>query len=501
MLIEDGRIMFGEWLPDLPYYENPGIVEAKNCLPVEGSYAEFTGALTSDDALAAAPVGAYATVDDAGDPEIYAGTTTNLYEKVGSSWTNRTTGSYTTSANDYWRFAQFDSYVVATNYADVPQRKTIGASANFAALASTGTAPNARQIGVINRFVMLGDIDDGTAYPHAVQWPAINDPTNWPTPNTSDARAVQSGRQYLNAGHGAVTGIGSGQFWGLIFQKRAVTRVTYIGGDAVFQFDTFEEQRGCWAPQSLVRVGNLFFFLAHDGWCVTDGQSVVPIGDGKINRWFYSRVDTARLKDITVGVDWTSKCIIWNFPSSAASSGTTDLILACNFASPKRPFSWAEETVQLLLQSYTQSYTLEQLDNLFSSIDEMTISLDSPVWQGGTPTLMLFQSNTLGTLSGASKDATFETAEIEGNPFGFTFVRGIRPLVTGNPTSITAQVGTRNNQDNEGRSFSSIVSRTARTGVCDFRTTGRFITTRVNISGGFDRAMGLGFDVVPVGQV
>lgn len=501
MLIEDGLVRFGEWFPDLPFYSNPGLVEAKNVIPVDGSYTDFNASLTADDALAAAPVGAYATVDDAGDPEIYAGTTTNLYEKIGASWTDRTPAPYTTASTDYWRFSQFDNYVVATNAADVPQRKVIGAAANFANLATTGSAPRARQVGVINRFIVLGDIDDGTAYPYAVQWCAINDITNWPTPNSAAARTVESGRQLLKSGHGAVTGIGDGQFFGLVFQKRAVTRVTYIGGDKVFQFETFEEQRGCWAPQSLVRVGGLFYFLAHDGWCMTDGQSVIPIGDSKIDKWFYSRVDTSRLKDITAGVDWINKCILWNFPSSAATAGTTDLFAICNFAAKNKPFSWAEETVQVLLQSYTQSYTLEQLDSLFTSIDDMTVSLDSPLWQGGTPTLMLFKSSMLGTLSGASKDATFETGEVDGNPFGYTFVRGIRPLVTGDPTTISVQIGTRNTQDNAGRTFGSAVTRTTRTGVCDFRVNGRFITARTNIIGGFDRALGIGVDHQPSSQV
>lgn len=501
MLIEDGKVMFGPWLPDLPEYNSPGLVEAQNTIPVEGSYTSFSSALTFDDALAAAPIGAYATIDDAGDPEIYAGTATNLYEKVGTSWTDRTPAPYTSGALDYWRFSQFDNYVVATNKADVPQRKVIGAAANFANLASTGTAPRARQVGVIGRFLMLGDIDDGTAYPYAVQWSAIDDITNWQTPNTAAARAVQSGRQLLKSGSGAVTGIGDGQFFGLIFQKRAITRATYVGGDAVFQFETFEEQRGLWAPQSLIRVGPYFFFLAHDGWCVTNGQEVVPIGIGKVDRWFYSRVDTSRPKDITCGVDWTNKCILWNFPSASASAGTSDLFLILNFGDEERRFSWAQDTVQLLLQSYTQSMTLEGLDALFPSIDDMSVTLDSPLWQGGTPTLMVLKSNKLGTLTGDALAAIFETGESDVNPFGYTFIRGLRPLVTGSPTSITAQLASRDTQDNATRVFEPAVSRTTRTGVCDFRFNGRFISARINVAGGFDRALGFGIDYRKGAQV
>jgi hypothetical protein len=67
MLIEDAQIKFGEWLPDLPEFNNPGLVEAKNCIPVDDSYTDFPVLAVSGSALAAAPLGAFAAVDDSGD--------------------------------------------------------------------------------------------------------------------------------------------------------------------------------------------------------------------------------------------------------------------------------------------------------------------------------------------------------------------------------------------------------------------------------------------------
>jgi hypothetical protein len=492
MLIEDGRVMFGEWLPDHPEFNNPGLIEARNCLPRGTSYTDFASVSTFDDALADPPIGAYATIDDDGAPEIYAGTADALYEKVGTAWTDRTPAPYTSGVNDYWRFSQFDNYVIATNYADVPQKKIVGAAADFEDLADTGAAPRARQVGVINRFVMLGDIDDGTdVLPFATQWCAIDDVTNWPTPNTPTALAVQSGRQLFNSSHGTITAIAPGQFWGLIFQKRAITRATYIGGDKVFQFETFEQNRGCWAPQSMIQVGGLCYFLAHDGWCVTDGQSVVQIGHEKVDRWFYGRVNQARLAEITCGVDWGNKCILWNFPDSAAPDGQTNFVLALNLLN--RRFSYAEESMQLLLQSFSEAATLDGLDSQYASLDDISISMDSPAWAGGAPTVMCFDADTIGTLSGESLDAMIETGETAPNPFGYTFIRGIRPLVTGQPSAVTVQLGTRGRQD-ESRAYTNEISRTTRTGVCDFRNNGQFLTARVNIRGGFDHAIGLGVD-------
>lgn len=497
MLIEDGRVAFGPWLPDLPYLNNPGLVEAQNTIPVDDSYKDFLDIVVTGDALTAPPQGAYAAVDSVGDPEIYVGTADKLFEKVGSAWTDRSGAAYTTASSGYWRFAQFDTTLVATNFNDLPLKKTIGSAANFTDLADTGTAPNARQIGVINRFVFLGDTDDGLngAVPWRVQWCAINDVTNWPTPGTAAARTVQSGEQFLDSAHGAVTSIANGQFYGLVFQERAITRFTYVGGDIVFQVETYERSRGCWAPQSMIQIGNLCYFLAVDGWYVTDGQSVKSIGDGKFDKWFYADFDQGYIEKLRAGIDWINKCIFWCFASPSADQGNPDKMLIYNFTRDRA--AHASVDVQMIFPSYTQGYTLEQLDDLFTSIDDMTVTLDSTLWQGGIPTIMAFSGNALGTFSGDALDARFETGESDQNPFGRIFVRGVRPMVTGDPTSITVAISARDFQDNVARSFGTPTARTTRTGVCDFRTQGRFVSARVDVIGGFDRAMGMGVDVEP----
>jgi hypothetical protein len=484
MLTEEGRVLLGEWLPDLSELDNPGLVEAKNCIPVDSAYTDFATLTTSGDALAAAPLGAFAAVDTSGDPEIYAGTAAGLYERSGTSWTDRSDTTYNAT---YWQFAQFDNYVFATNYNDAPRYRTIGSADDFAAVTD---APDARQVGVINRFLVLGDLDQGSgAVPHLVQWSEIDDPLSWPTPNTSAALAAQAGEQYLQAEHGAVTAIAGGQFWGLIFQKRAITRFTYIGGDKVFQIDNFERSRGCWAPKSHIQVGNISYFWSHDGIYATDGQSVQPLGEGKVNRWLLNRLNQGALENVSAGVDWDNKCLYWLFPTLSTAP---DTVLIYSIA--RNRFAWAEQGAQLIFPSFSEGVTLDGLDDLYASLDDIGLSLDSAVWQGGIPRIMGFDDAELGTFSGASLAATFETGELDQNPMGRVFIRGVRPILTGSPSAVTVAISTRDTQDNAGRVFGSPVTRTTRTGVCDFRTQGRFISSRLTIAGGFDRAMALQFD-------
>lgn len=490
MNIQDGETIFGEWLPDQTIFRNPGLTEARNCIPSEGGYKPFLTLNPSGDALSETPLGALATVDDNGSPVLFVGTQKTLQERVGTNWTDRSGVEYTTVA--YWRFAQFDNYVIATNYADVPQGYTIGAVGDFADLAATGTAPRGRQVGVINRFVMLGDIDNGTAYPYAVQWPAIDDPTDWPTPGTSDARTKQAGFQYLDSSLGAVTGITNGQFSGLVFQKHGITRAQYIGGDLVFQFNTFEFTRGLWAPRSLIQIGNRSYFIASDGFYVTDGQAVTPIGAGKVDRWFFEKLEQSRIDEVEAGFDLVSKSILWRFPSAAAPVGSTDCFIVYNFALNR--FSWAQSPCQLMVNAHTQGYTLEQIGALFPNIDEMTVSLDSPLWQGGYPVLLGFIGAKAADFNGAALEAVFETGEFDMNPFGYTFIRGIRPLVTGSPNYVASALAARDTQDNASRQFGPDVFRNSRSRVCGFRKNGRFLSSRLTVKGGFDRVIGLQVD-------
>jgi hypothetical protein len=481
------KLKFGKWLPDLPYYENPGLVEANNVIPVDGSYKDLLAFAVQGDAISNRPQGAYAATTTAGLPDIYTGDSTKLYQKNGSAWTDRAGAVYTTPSTGYWRFAQFENLVIATNYSDAIQSRDISGVAAFANLAAA--APNARQVGVINNFVVVGDTNDGTngAVPYRTQWCEIGDATSWPTPGTAAARAAQAGAQVHSPAFGAVTAIANGQFYGLVFQQRGINRYTYVGGDTVFQIQTIDETRGCWAPQSMVQIGQLVFFFAADGFYATDGQSVKPIGSGEVDKTFVADFDQTYRERMTVAVDYVNKVIFWAYPSASASSGVPDKLIMFNYLENR----WAHgsETLQLIFSSLTTGYTLDQLDSLFTSIDDMTVTLDSSLWTGGIPVLMGFQSSRIGTFSGASKDATIETGEFSLD--GLLWVDGIRPLVTGNPTTVELSIALREDQDNESRTFGSAVTRTSRTGICDFRDQGRYVSARLGLEGGFDRAIGL----------
>ena len=291
----DGKVRFAEWLPDLAAYDSPGLTEAKNVIPAEAVYKPYLPISGVGTALAARPQGATSALDSSGNAFFYAGTATKLYVRSGSSFTDKSGAvTFTTASAGFWRFGQFDTTLIATNYADVPQRITVGSGGNFANLAVTGTAPRARHIGIVNRFVVLGDTSEAVngAVPNKLQWSAIDDETNWPTPGSATALSLQSGEQFLNGDYGPVRSIVGGDQYGIILQRSGVTRQTYVGGNVVFQFDTIEKNRGAFYPNATVSVGRLTFFRSSDGFFVTDGVQVLPIGLNKVDNHFADTIDT-----------------------------------------------------------------------------------------------------------------------------------------------------------------------------------------------------------------
>lgn len=483
-------VKLGEWMPDLPFYENPGLTEALNCLPVDGQYAPYQPVFVAGTAIANRPQGAFAAVDSLGNPYVYVGDSTKLYvSAVAGAWT-ASAASYTIASTDAWTFAQYGSLIIATDFSDVPQAAVAGTS-TFGALATTGTAPNAKYVAIVGQFVILGYINNGTITPYQVQWSSINQPQNWPTPQSAAAIASQAGAQTLRSEFGAVTGIFGSDQVGLILQKKAIVRMVYQGGNTVFSFDTFEQARGGWFPNASVRVGTLVYYIAADGFYSTDGVQSNPIGNGKVDRTFLADCDQTYIERVRATVDVVNKCIYWCYPSHSATSGLPDRLIIFNYLEGR--WSHSQDMMQLIFPSLTTGFTLDELGTLYPTLDSIPLPLDSPAWQGGLPVPAVFNNNQLGTFSSAPATATFESGEFELNPMGRATICGIRPLVTGNPASITLAVSSRVTQDNSSQSFSTPVTPTPSTGICDMMQDAKFVAMQMKVAGGFTKAMGASF--------
>lgn len=500
------QLRFLEWLPDQEDYGNPGSPNVSNALWVNGNYVPALSFSSLGYALTKRCQGATVATDTSESVHIYAGIDTKLYEFMGNGFTDRSGSTYTTQDANYWKFTQFSSsgygnLLFATNLNDTIQQIAPGASAFANITVGTGTAPKASQIANIGQFVVVGNTQDATngTVPYRIQWSGINNPTYWGYTTLADQQN-QGGQQYMNANYGGVNHISNGGTYGLIFQERAITRMYYVGGDVIFDFSgQIDLQRGCFFPNSAVQIGANIYCIAHDGFIMTDGQSVQQIGHGKIDTTFLNDVNQAYSDRVVGGYDPINKLIYWAYCSSANTTGITDKTITYNYAEGK--FSPITQDSSRIFTSASFGYTMDTLDNININLDLISPSLDSPYWEGGNIQIGAFDSSfNYGTLTGAALTATIDTTETDMKG-GITYIDGFRPIfedATGNcaPTVAPLYRMLTNNTQTVG----TAASPNSRTGICNTRVSSRYIGARVVLANGFDKALGVDVYGTPAGD-
>ncbi len=172
-----------------------------------------------------------------------------------------------------------------------------------------------------------------TAAPYRVQWSAIGNMTSWPTPLTNAAIAAQSGYNDLEQDLGQVKFIAGYPLYAVILQTKGITRASYIGGNVVWSWQTYERKRGLVAHGAAVQVGANVYFLSDAGFFYTDGANVIPIGTAEdnsagIDHWFWANINLSALEAIRSGYDGQKRCVMFAIPTG--SNTLPDTLLTYN---------------------------------------------------------------------------------------------------------------------------------------------------------------------------
>jgi len=500
-------IPFGEYLPDQPDFQNPGSSNILNVVPVTpGSYGPALALASVTGALSARCQGATFARDSGSNVWGFAGDVSKLYKKVAGStaWVDISKGGgYTVGAEHRWAFEKFGERILATQISDPIQSFVMGVDAAFDDLSAD--APNAHYIArVRDNFIMVANTVDGVdgAVPQRVWWPALGDPTTWPTPGTATAAQLQSDFRDLLGDGGENQGILGGLSGAdvAVFQERAIWRGMYIGPPVVFGFSAVESARGTPAPGSIVQVGPVAYYLTDDGFYSFDGVQSAPIGHQKIDRMFWGEVDQSYLYRISSTVDPLNKLIYWAYPGPQNNGGTPNRLLAYHYGINQ----WAKrdkDQIEIMVSraALTTGYTLDQLDS-FGTLETLPFSLDSRVWTGGRLGLAAFDtSHKMGFFSGAALAATLDSSEANLSDKGLTHVSRVWPMVDASAAQVT--VGRRNRLADPVL-WGTTTPITSTTGSAPLRSTGMFHRARVQIPAGayWTHAQGVQFDGRPAGR-
>jgi len=485
-------IQFGEWLPDQPDYSNTGVTEATNVIPAASGYRSLPGFVEYSNAASNTILNIFAAKQNDGSVKLFAGDSAKLYSfNAGTSnlddISKAGTPAYDLDSAERWRFVQFGDTVIASGgIGEELQKFQLGTDTVFSDL--SGTPPKADFIAVVRDFVWVANIDTGSGrVPYKAYWSGFNDITSW------TAGTDQSDFQEIPDA-GAITGMVGGEYC-TILMERAIVRATYTGPPLIWQFDKVETARGCQVPGSVCNIGHMVFYLSDDGFYMFDGSRSQPIGAEKINRFFLEEDFNISFKDkMTSTVDPQNQLAVWSYVSNSSIDGTPDRLLIYNYALGR--WSLANVKNDLIAPFFTPGYTLEDLDNLSTSIDALPASLDSALYKGGQ---FLF-----GGALGANIHA------FSGDPLAATIVTGETGLAMGNHNIITRiypyheggsvelSVGLRG-------THTDIVSYTAAgttnaAGFVPFRAQDRYHRAKMYISGNWSYAQGMDIEARKVGR-
>ena len=472
------RVQFNEWLPDQP--DNAGgLNDALNVIPVSVGYQPFPNAV---DFSGSATENINAVFVAKWDTEIiiFAGGPTKLFKFNSATEALddvSKTGGYSSSFN--WRFQQFGKTVIASNGGAVLQYWTIGTSTGFLDIASS---PIARNLTAVRDFVVTANVNTGTLGSSTVQWSDINDETDWASGSTS-----QADTQVIADG-GNIQNITGGEF-GLVLLEKSIVRMSYVGSPLFFQFDNIARGLGCLEGNSVCQYNNMTFFLSDDGFYSCNGSTVTPIGNEKIDRWFFEDCDLSSLGSMSSSINPTANIAVWNYANN--SGGRT--ILVYNWSLGK--WSHVDTTATVVGNIATIGTTLEGLGTLgYTDIDAMPASLDARLWIGGKFLFAGAIGAKLSTFTGSSYNSKLVTTDIE---VGFnSFVNLLRPQVDNGSANIS--IASRK-ELNDAIVFSTPVA-TTEEGRANVRSSGRYHRVSVEPTGSWTNCMAVDVDTIPRGR-
>ncbi len=482
-------IEFGEWLPDQSDLGNTGVLEAKNVLPSLRGYKPVKGISTISNAADNYLRGMFATRKQDGTVQLFAGDSAKLYKYASSDSdldSVSTSGNYTLASDDVWKFVQFgDSIIGASGHNQALQEFNVESSSNFDPISG---APAAKHIAVVRDFVVAGNVKySGNVHTNRIYFGGINSSTDWTIgTNQTDIQDI--------ADSGKITGLVGGNF-GVVLLERGIARIEYVGSPIIFQVEKIETSHGCEMPNSVAALGTYaVFYLSTDGFKMFNGSQSVPIGSEKVDQFFFDDLNPAHTNRMSATIDPQNQVCMWSYTSNSSTDGEPDKILAYNYAI--RKWSLLEIAHESLGTILIPGTTLEQLDNINSSLDALTTSLDSTLYQGDSFTLGASINKKLGAFTGDFLNATIVTKEFEVSPLKTSVINKVVPYVTSKNTAIqptlSVSVGSRSKQLDDV-TFTNASSLNA-DNFCNVRSHGRYHRVKIETSGDFRYALGVDVD-------
>ncbi|WP_332065712.1 hypothetical protein [Bartonella sp. CB189] len=472
-----------DYRPDVADINSLFTDELINVLPANGSYIPMPTFIPSTAPCPDKILAAFAVKTKLG-VSIIAGTEKKIYllDNTTMKWKDisRNGKPYVANVDAPWSFALFGDYVIAVNANDKPQVIDIGYDQKFRNLG--GNPPRAGIVRVWGDFVCLMKL---TEYPRRVHWSGLNDAEFWTVGKKScdyqdfpDGGYVQGSTETTNP---------------IIFMRSAIYAGSFVpGSKIIFSFQKIHDKRGVKNADSIVSRGNFSFFADEGGFYQinNDGQ-IISIGFEKVDRTISTKNDIDNIPFLSAAIDGVYNRVYWIIEKDDNREKCVLLIYDWGL----QKWTKALLKVKTILPIFLSGKTLEGLDQVSESIDDLPFSLDSKVWKNDAPVLGAFDyKGRLGSFSGKPMACVLTSQEMGQTNGMITRMKNIMPQV--NSGKLYLSVGIRLRQAMEEKIVWLPEKQPSRnTGQIHYRVRARFYRFKLRIPEGVNWSHVTGFDV------
>jgi hypothetical protein len=397
-------------------------------------------------------------------------------------------GGYSADRDAAWKFDQYNNFVFAACRGAPVQVLELGGTGEFQDLG--GGAGEADTCGRIGPHFLL-------AQGAELRISAFNNPTDYePNPET------QAQIAYLDQRGGIAHAILGGTDVGVILQERMISRMAYTGGASAFELTPIEFNRGCLGPLAVAQLGRMAFYASEEGIFLYDGQTSLPIGANKIDRYFASKLNYTYRNRVSCALDTERKCFCVAFPTGSSPSITEMLI----YSVPDQRWTHDDVSAQMLFEMPREGVSIDDTAAIqtvagTTDLDSITLSVDSPAWRETRKQwAAVADDRTVSIFDGPNRPAVLETGEAELLPGRHSFVTEIMPICDATPAAVTVNVVSKRHRFDEAPVVSTVAN-VNQYGAAPVRVHSRYLRARVNIAAAatWSEAHGVHTDARPTG--
>jgi hypothetical protein len=219
----------------------------------------------------------------------------------------------TTKIATRWSFAQWNTWIMATNGVDVPQ--IYKGSGDFDEYEQTGAAAlpftKAEVFRKLKTFLLAYNTDN--IGPEGFEWCHDDDAELWDP--AADNAAGNLPVRDIKSPIICVTDLGKGHG---VYGRDRLHQVTYVGAPFYFAENHLLDGLGAVSKDSVVAVGRLNYGLGPKGFFKTDGFQVEYIDEPDIRDYVFGDINRNQLSQVVGWDDAASHQVAWFYPSSGA---------------------------------------------------------------------------------------------------------------------------------------------------------------------------------------